>query len=161
MAASHNALEGRTPLSARLAITISPQRFIKTAARSAGRTGSSAPTGRCAWSPKMRAILRLRPVGSMGASTPTQNNTSSLFTITSYLFGPAPTLRRNVAAQKHQSSTPHLGRGRRCIAPKMRCRSPLFSRSRLRSSCFISSRCVCISAGQQLLCTGRSFLRAK
>ena len=37
-----------------------------------GRTGSSAPTERCAFSPKMRAILRLRTAGSMWASTPTE-----------------------------------------------------------------------------------------
>ena len=36
-----------------------------------GRTGSSAPTGRCAFSPMVRANLRLHPAGSMWASTPT------------------------------------------------------------------------------------------
>ena len=36
-----------------------------------GRTGSSAPTGRCAGSPKMPAILQLPTAGSMWASTPT------------------------------------------------------------------------------------------
>ena len=37
-----------------------------------GRTETSAPTGRCAGSPKMRAILWLHPAGSMWASTPTE-----------------------------------------------------------------------------------------
>ena len=37
-----------------------------------GRTEASAPTRRCACSPKMRAILQVRTAGSMWASTPTE-----------------------------------------------------------------------------------------
>ena len=69
--------------------------------RTAGRTEASAPTGCCAFSPMVCAILRLRAAGESAASTPTDTlrgrQSSCKFVGASCAGGasPAPTLRRN------------------------------------------------------------------
>ena len=73
-----------------------------------GRTEASAPTGRCAFSPKMRAILRLHPAGESAASTPTDilrcRRSLCVFDCAFCAGGasPSPTLRRNVATAQKQ-----------------------------------------------------------
>ena len=104
---THNVCRGRCPHRPARRTSVFTIRCGKTVVP-IGRTEASAPTGRCAFSPKMRAILRLHPAGESAASTPTNifrcRRSLCVFDCAFCTGGasPSPTLRRNVATAQKQ-----------------------------------------------------------
>ena len=96
---THNVCRGRCPHRPARRTSVFTIRCGKTVVP-IGRTEASAPTGRCAFSPKMRAILRLHPAGESAASTPTDilrcRRSLCVFDCAFCAGGasPSPTLRR-------------------------------------------------------------------